>query len=700
MNVDPRTSVALVPSKVLTHHRDRLAIVYVRQSTLKQVEQNQESTRMQYNLVEVGRRYGWPQERIVVIDDDLGISGASAEGRPGFQRLLREVALDRIGLVLGIEMSRLSRSCRDWHQLLELCARYATLIGDLDGLYDPTRYNDRLLLGLKGTMSEAELHVLRQRLFEGKLEKARRGELGKRVPAGYMVTPAGEVQLDPDEAVRKVIGLVFHEFARIGTVHGLVRYLHLNDIRIGGRRQVGLDRGDLAWRRPYTNLLGDMLRNPIYAGAYVYGRRGSDPRRQRPGRPASGRTGLVAPEQWRAFVKDALPAYITWKQYEENQRRLAQNRERFAHTGRGGTALLQGLITCGRCGRTMLVQYASRNGRRWLRYVCMQEHSQYGGEKCQGLSGKGLDDVVTGLAFAALEPSALAVSLELARDVAGERARLDDIWQDRMQRARYETERARRQFDAVEPENRLVARTLESMWNERIAQQQKLEVEYRRFVEEQPRTLSAADIDRIRAAAANIPGLWAAPTTTNEDRREILGLLIQKVVVTVAGNSEDVDVVVHWAGTHETAVHVRRPVGKLFQLSGHQEILERIVQLRVDGCTGARVAELLNEDGWTTPHGGSFNERLVRSFVERYGLPAMQQRGHIIDGLKDDEMRIEDAAEDLGVPRPTVYGWLRRGLLKARRHSSRGPWLIHLDDAERKRLLELRRRRNSRGRRG
>ncbi len=408
------------PEKIHRRHLERTAAVYIRQSSMQQVHRNQESTRIQYGLVEVAEKLGWPRDAITVIDDDLGLSGASVAGRVGFQRLLAEIALDHVGLIVGVEMSRLARSNKDWHQLLELCARFGTLIADLDGLYDPSRYNDRLLLGLKGTMSEAELHILRQRLIAGKLHKARRGELGMPVPTGYLRQRSGEVIVDPDEEVQLAVRAVFEEFERIGTVHGVLRALVGQSIQIGVRRRVRPEIGKLEWHRPHRGMVMGILRNPIYAGAYVYGRRQADPRRQQPGRPGTGRSPLLAPEQWQVCLHDRLPAYISWKQYERNRMRMKTNARKASasRAPRTGSALLGGLVMCGRCGLRMTVQYGkSRNGRRYARYSCCQAAARRGEPVCSSLVVWPLDALVAELTLRGLEPAALQVHPHLrARD--------------------------------------------------------------------------------------------------------------------------------------------------------------------------------------------------------------------------------------------------------------------------------------------
>jgi DNA invertase Pin-like site-specific DNA recombinase len=355
--------------KVQPWHQDRLAVVYVRQSTAQQVQTHQESTRLQYGLTRRAHELGWAADRVLVIDEDLGKSGSSAVDRTGFQRLVSEVSLDHVGLILGVEMSRLARSNADWHRLLELCALFGTLLADADGIYDPAPYNDRLLLGLKGTMSEAELHLLKQRLHQGKLNKARRGELAVAVPLGYVRCPSGEVTFDPDEQVQHVVRLVFRKFEELGSLNALLRYLVAHEIRLGIRVREGPAKGELEWRRPNRMTLQNLLKNPIYAGAYAYGRRQVDRRRQALGPAAAPEAqasrsrrsrATHAATTWHAFLPDRVPAYMTWEQYEQHQAQLQANQARAAARGavRRGPALLAGLLVCGRCGHRMLVRYS------------------------------------------------------------------------------------------------------------------------------------------------------------------------------------------------------------------------------------------------------------------------------------------------------------------------------------------------------
>ena len=672
--------------RILPRHQDRLAVVYVRQSSVTQIERNPESTRVQYGLRDAAVRLGWPIGRVM--------SGASAEGRAGFQRLLAEVALDHVGIVLGAEMSRLARSNKDFHQLLELCARFGTLIGDLDGLYDPTRYNDRLLLGLKGAMSEAELHILRQRLWQGKLQKATRGELGRPVPTGYLRRPSGEVVLDPDEQVRAVVDRVFDVFDRLGSAHGVLRHLVAEGVKIGVRLRTGPDIGDLVWRRPQIGLITDMLKNPIYCGSYVYGRRQTDSRRKKPGQQGSGRTALVPKKDWLAEVPDCFPAYITREQYDANVARLAANRSKYASPGapRDGSALLQGLVVCAQCNQHMSVQYTkSRSGHGHTRYVCSANYSRYGGTRCQSLPVTELDRQVSEIALDALAPAGIEISLRVGEAVETERSHADSMWDKRVERARYEASRAERSYRSVDPENRLVARTLEKAWEEKLVAVQQLQEDYERHRQAEPRILSDADRNRIRAVSADIPALWSATATTNADRKAILRLLVDTVRVDATANNENVLATVVWAGGQETRLDFVRGVGRLDMLRDHRRLLDRIRELRVEGFSGDQSADRLNAEGWRTPRArGLFNGQLVRSMIERYGMLEVPRGPRRFDGLEEHEWPIRDLVHELDVPRVTLYGWVRRGVVRARRLPSRNEWVVFMDPNERERLLDYR----------
>jgi DNA invertase Pin-like site-specific DNA recombinase len=690
--LSPPSTALLSAGKIQSTHLDRQAVVYVRQSTRQQVERHQESTRLQYGLVERAHHLGWSRQRILVIDDDLGVSGASAEGRPGFQRLVAEVGLDHVGIVLGIEMSRLARSSRDWYQLLEVCAIFTTLIGDLDGVYDPTLYNDRLLLGLKGTMSEAELHILKQRMLEGKRAKARRGELGMRVPMGYIRAASGEIIKDPDEQAQSVIALVFEVFERRNTVNGVLQYLVEHDVRLPCRSPSGANKGVLEWHRPNRTTLSNVLRHPIYAGAYVYGRRPTDPRRKKPGRPSTGRT-VAKPEDWEVLLKDRLPAYIGWDDYERNVRQLQANTARALGVVRKGPSLLSGLVTCGRCGLRMATQYNS-NGQ-GLRYLCSRMAVDYGEATCQSLSGKPLDELLATLVLEALEPAALEISLKVAEDLEAERARHLTHWEQRLERARFEVERARRQYDAVEPENRLVARTLERNWEQALAAQGKLEVDFARFLAAEPATLTEEERQAIRTLASDIPALWHAETTTDVDRQAIVRQLVERVLVTVVGESEKVNVEVHWAGGHQTRTSLTRPVARFEQLSRYPELLARLTELHTAGEKPTSIARVLNAEQWQPPkRRATFNAEMVRSLLTRHGMGTGTSRQQLAGQVRRrrHEWTVTELARELEMPPITLYAWLRRGQLQARqvRHGARSVWLVHANAKEITRLRHQR----------
>ena len=692
MNSNPCSPLLSGASKIQGVHLDRVAIVYVRQSTLQQIERHRESTRLQYGLVERALALGWAKQRVVVIDEDLGCSGATAEGRLGFQRLVAEVSLDHVGIVLGIEMSRLARSSRDWYQLLEVCALFSTLIGDLDGIYDPGNYNDRLLLGLKGTMSEAELHILKQRMLEGKKAKARRGELVLLLPIGYIRRPSGEVIKDPDEQAQSVIALIFEVFARRGTINAVLHHLVEHEIQLPHRASSGPSKGELQWRRPNRVTLSNLLHNPAYAGAYAYGRRPSDPRRKRPGRPATGRT--VAPmEQWEVLLKDQWPAYISWAQYEQNLKQLKANTAQSMGTPRRGPSLLSGLLICGRCGLRMATQY-SNNGHR-LRYSCSRMAVDYAAPYCQSLAGTPLDELITREVFQALTPAALEISLKVAEDLEHERAQHLALWKQRLERAHYEVERAWRQYNAVEPENRLVARTLEKQWEQALEAEETLKMEYARFIAHEPAVMSAEQREAIQRLSSDIPALWHAPTTTSADRQAIVRQLLDRVIVTVLDDTEKVNVELHWAGGHRTGTRLIRPVARLEQLSYYPQLKKRVRELHQQGLHAKAIADSLNTEGWRpAKRRKTFNALMVRSMLSRFGLStgtAKQQHAYGI-ARKPNEWTLKELAGKLEMPESTLYVWLRRGKLNARQ--VKGPaqtvWLVYANHKELVRLRQLR----------
>lgn len=690
----PADAATFGPQKIGPRHIDRLAIVYVRQSDPQQVAKHRESTLVQYNLVRVAERLGWPQDRILIIDQDQGMSGQHAEGRLGFQRMMAEVAMDHVGIIVGREMSRLARSCKDWYQLLEVCGLFKTVLADQDRVYDPADYHDRLLLGLTGIMSEAELHVMHGRLYTGSLNKARRGELFLHMPIGYVIPPMGEVALDPDEQAQMVVRLVFEKFDQLGSIPALLRYLARHEIQLGVRPHKGPNPGQLEWRRPNRTSLRGMLRHPMYAGAYVYGRRRTDPRRKVPGRPATGRITLPR-NRWLVLLKDRHPAYISWDQFEANQRRLEENRSRAESLGapRQGSSLLGGLLVCGRCGARMTVSYAGAKTK--MTYLCHRQRNSYGLDRCQRVTGKVLDELVSRQALGVLEPAALELSIAAAGDIERERQRLEKHWAQRRERARYEVEKAARQYHAVEPENRLVTRELERKWETAMLQHRSLEEEYERFQQGRPAQLTDSDRRLIASLANDIETLWNSPKTTPADRQVILRHLIDRIVVQAHSNTEVVDVTIHWAGGFSSQHEVLRPVARYDQLQDFDRLAARITELQIANCNSQQIARHLNHEGFRPPRRAKcYNGEMVRQILSRYIRAKLNADGcEALPSydLKPDEWTVDGLAHALSIPRPTLYYWLRHKWIDARKVSMRSGsrWVLWADTDERERLLRL-----------
>lgn len=676
--------------KIGSYHHDRLAVVYIRQSTAYQVAHHQESTRLQYGLKQRAMDLGWSPERIVVIDEDLGISGASTAGRTGFQRLMAEVGMDHVGIILGAEVSRLARSCKDWYHLLEVCTLFGTLISDTDGVYDPRNYNDRLLLGLKGTMSEAELHILKQRMFAGQRAKAQRGELGMGVPIGYVRKPSGEVIKDPDEQAQAVVALVFEQFVRWGTVTGVLKYLARNGIKLPVRVPSGPCKGELRWQRPYRTTLQNIFTNPIYAGAYVYGRYPLVPRARKEGQPYSGRR-RVKRSEWQVCLRDRLPAYISWEQFEANQAQLHDNRNDVRGVVRRGASLLTGLLVCGRCGHRMIVHYAGQTHTYWCNY----EMAICGGKLCQSVAGRAVDKAVEELVLRALEPASLEISLATAAMLEQERAQLAAIWKQRLERARYEVDRCLREYKLVEPENRLVKRTLERQLEESLAAQQRLQEEHRRSLAEQPAVLSEQEREAIRHLAEDIPSLWNASTTTIEQKQTIVRQLVERIRLTVVGKTERVLMDIEWAGGHCTKTELHRPVKALGQLSYYEELLARIRSLREEGKTQTEIATQLNKEGWRpAKRTETFNNDMVSHLIRQLNRKPQPYIRPYRPELGADEWTIPALAQKLDVPGGTVRYWARNGLVVAHKVVIVGAktlWLIRAgaDEIERLRALRM-----------
>ena len=466
-------------------------------------------------------------------------------------------------------------------------------------------------------MSEAEIHILKARMLEGRRAKAQRGELVLGLPRGYVLKPSGEVALDPDEEVQEIIRLVFTLFERRRSVSGVLRYLVDHDIRLPDRIRRGPNKGDVHWTRPNGQTLRDMLRNPLYAGAYVYGRRTYERRLRRPGQPHSGKRFLRDPKAWKVLHRGARPAYIDWDTFERNQEQMAANRARHTGLPRGGPALLGGLVACGLCGRRMCVTY-NDDGRE-ARYACNQMATTYGAPQCQSISARPVDEHVSALMLEALSPSAIEVSLQVAEDLELERQQRRRHWKQRLERADYEADLARRRYEAVDPSNRLVARTLERDWETALTTHQTLESEHQRALAHEPERLTPEEQAAVHRLAEAIPALWSAPSTTARDRQTIARTMLDRVVIHLQGATERAEIACHWTGGVITRHEVIRPVRRFEQLANFDQLLARAVELRTAGTTAEQIAARLNAEG--------FRPAKLASSTRRTQVPSPPQGG-------------------------------------------------------------------------
>jgi hypothetical protein len=525
---------------------------------------------------------------------------------------------------------------------------------------------------------------MRNRLERNRLNKAQRGELFIAVPTGYVKLPTGGAAHDPDEQVRAVVNLIFDKFDEVGSIGALFRYLIRNGVRIGVRPRRGPLQGPLQWRRPTLTRLSHLLHHPIYAGAYAFGRRATDPKRRSPrGRPVKRWLPMA---QWQVLKRDVLPAYIRWDRYLANLDRLQQNRSGPESTGtaRRGAALLSGLVTCATCGRRLRTCYRHQDN---ACYDCVRHLKQGTERTCYGLKARVVDDVVAEQLLRALQPAALELSLQAIQDIQKEHARLKQHWLQQLERAGYEVERARRQYDAVEPENRLVARTLEQRWEEALRQQQQLQEDYDRFLREQPTGLSEAERARVRALSADLPALWQAEQTTAADRKEIVRCLVERVVVGVRPDSEVVGITIHWKGGFTSTHQAVRPVKRYAQMEGHEKLLDRIVELWREGCTSVEIARKLKEEGYrTTRMRGDIRSELIRKLLSRRGLSNEKpEKGQ----LGADEWWLADLAREVPMTAQKLSAWARRGWVTARKTPGQGLWVLWADGRELRRLRRL-----------
>ena len=652
-------------------HLRRDAYLYVRQSSLYQVANNTESSRRQYDLRGRAVALGWPAERVIVIDVDQGQSGASAADREGFQRLVADVSLGKAGIVLGLECSRLARNNADWHRLLELCSLSSTLICDEDGLYDPGQVNDRLLLGLKGTISEAELHFIRARLQGGLLAKAARGDLRVRLPVGLVYDQLGNVTLDPDAQVREAITYLLRCFEQTGSAHAVVKQFAAEGLKFPGRHAPGGPHaGELYWKLLRHDLVLFTLHNPRYAGAYFYGRR-----KQLTDIDGHTRTVVKPRDQWTVLIQDAHPGYITFARYETNLQTLAANAaargdDRRAGPAREGPALLQGLVVCGKCGKRMTVNYHKRcNGQPLPDYRCHREGIATGTPPCQAIHGAGVDDAVVNLVLEQLKPLAIETALAVSSELAQRAVEADRIRQMSVQHAEHAAETARRRYLAVDPTNRLVADQLEADWNNKLRELADAKDEYERATQAGNRPLTEGQQAQIRALAADLPALWNNPATPMRERKRLIRLLVTDVTLIQA--SEQITAHVRLSGGQQHTLQVPRPLRAWEAHTTPPPTIALIDEL-LDQHPFDETVKILNARGLTGGWGKPFTVTSLTQLCKNRGIPSHHDRLRARGMLT-----LEEIAAQFGVTTQTVKIWQRRGHITGQRIDGRRAHLYH-----------------------
>lgn len=658
--------------KVQPHHLERNAYLYIRQSSMKQVVENVESTKRQYALRARATALGWVDDRIIVIDSDQGESGASAAWREGFRQLVTDVGLGRAGIVMGLEVSRLARNNADWHRLLEICALANTLILDEDGVYDPTNFNDRLLLGLKGTMSEAELHVLKARLRGGILNKARRGEYRCPLPTGFVYDENGSVVLDPDAQVRETIAHFFETFARVGSAHQTVKAFRDEGLHFPSRLRAPA--AGVIFRPLTASAALRTLHNPRYAGAYAYGQRAY-------GRTVDGKTTLQkrAREDWLACIPDAHPGYITWKQYQENLRMLALNAHGYdaarASPPREGVALLQGRAICGRCGQHMRSRYRDTRAKRESWYVCDRATDSRAEPNCQSLAGTPIDEAVGLLVAEMMTPAAVDLALEIRKEIEVRHEEADQLRCRAIERAQVDADLAQRRFMMVDPSNRLVADTLEADWNERLRALAKARDERERALCKDRIAIDDAVRDRLITMTTDFHRLWSDPSTPNRERKRMLAHLVEDVTLVKIPGDGSTKAHVRFRGGQTTTLTTVNPKASWEKVKTQPEIVELVDRL-LDDHIYEEISEILNARGlrpggaaWPGRGGARFTAKRVQYIARTYGLRSRRDRLRARGFLTKKEL-----AARLGIHEHTLTSWVKHGIIRAHAYNGHA-WL-------------------------
>lgn len=667
-------------TKITADHLVRNAIVYVRQSTAFQVAQNLESQRRQYGLADRARQLGWPD--VEVIDDDLGRSGAGAR-RPGFEKLLAAICEGRVGAVLSLEASRLARNGRDWHTLLEFCGLVGTLIVDEDGVYDSASPNDRLLLGMKGTMSEMELSVFRQRSTEAMKQKARRGELFLTVAIGYVKAGGDRIEKDADRRVQEAIALVFRKFAELQTIRQVLVWCRQEKVLLPALGSAAADR--VIWRLPVYPTVHHMLTNPVYAGAYAFGRRTARVTIE------NGRKRVVRSMQrdwrsWEVLIRDHHEGYIAWAEFERNQQLIADNTngKRFMSRGavRTGEALLPGLLRCARCGKKLHVRYGQT-----YRYECVGAFNQLAAARCITFGGMRVDRVLANEVLDRLQPLGVEAALAAVEALSQQRSEKKGQLDLALQQARYEAARAQRQYDAADPENRLVASELERRWNERLAAVRDLELEIDHLDSDKAPTLTEADRERLMALGQDLVRAWQSPGTTPETRKKIIRTVIAEIMVDVVG--DNLELIIHWQGGDHTRLAVKRNRAGQTRWTTEAEVVD-LVRSLARQMPDETIAAVLNRSGKTTGHGNSWIRGRICSLRRQYDIAVYR------DGERAErgEMTLDEAAAALTLSQSTIRRLIAEGALRAEQHCKGAPWIIRqadLDREEIRREADLRR---------
>ena len=667
------TSLA-APSRVTAAHLSRPALLYVRQSTLKQVVNNTESALRQYDLRGKAIARGWAADQVTVIDIDQGRSGASSADREGFQHLVAEVSLGRAGIVLGLECSRLARNSADWHQLLELCAMTGTLICDEDGLYDPRDFNDRLVLGMKGQMSEAELHFIRARLRGGVLSKARRGELIVPLPVGLAYDAASHVILDPDTAVRGAVAHLFCVFEATRSATAVVRAFRAEGLTFPWRHRAGPRKGELDWKPLSHHVVLRILHNPRYAGAFTFGRRRDQ---VLPG--GKHRSVKVPRQEWISFIPGAHPGFITMEQYEANTAVLAANaaargRDRASGPPREGNALLQGIIICGKCGTRMTVRYHRRRGTEWPDYLCQRDGIENARPVCTALPGTVVDHAVGRLIMDALTPLAVEAALAVTAELEHRAAGADALRAAHVERARYHAGQARRRYLAADPANRLVADALEADWNTALRELNDTQAAYDKARDQHAPALTAAEQDKIARLVTDLPAVWDDPATPMRERKRITRLLITDVTVTRTRGT--ITAHVRLAGGQHRTLDLEMPKTGPEARKTPPGVLAAINEL-LDHSTSGQIADILNQRGLTSGTGEPFHRLIIDHIIRAHRIPTRRQR------LRSQGMlTLAETAAAHNVHPHTIKAWRRAGIVSAERYNDKGEYLYYPPDPD------------------